>query len=220
MSLSNLRDFQTMWLDYRLLATKECASFSASWVSQAPSIFSQLGIKGDEWDKYSILHGFWLVFERELECQPPSSRGSALPGDTPVYFFVKQVPLGHSKALWDLWAKETKYFWSLDETGKKGLVDTQLNLPSFTFSIEIDHVWWDRVAYETVRNLHVVEGVDSFAPDITRTLDLPVLEVIRDRATFKIKEVDAYLSFVTFSYFHRFSYEEKLRRISSSESFA
>uniref|UniRef100_A0A0W0EV07 Uncharacterized protein n=1 Tax=Moniliophthora roreri TaxID=221103 RepID=A0A0W0EV07_MONRR len=50
---------------------------------------------------------------------------------------------------------------------------------------QIGHLQWSHVAYTTIRQLHILKGFDPAIKDPARSLDLPLLEAVRDETRFE-----------------------------------
>ncbi|ESK81125.1 hypothetical protein Moror_6019 [Moniliophthora roreri MCA 2997] len=62
------------------------------------------------------------------------------------------------------------------------------NIPFSDFLLtrfQIGHLQWSHVAYTTIRQLHILKGFDPAIKDPARSLDLPLLEAVRDETRFE-----------------------------------
>ncbi|ESK87535.1 hypothetical protein Moror_2025 [Moniliophthora roreri MCA 2997] len=177
-------------LEYRVRAR----GIEETWLSQAHRVFNQLGIPEDEWDEYSIPHGFWVCLQ--ASSQENSNEGNMdLPTSSynkPIYLFIPPVPLPLDDGnIWSSWMQGRKHFWSFDASGHEEISETvrlSMGLPFFTTHIQLWNIWWDRLAYDVTRQLHIHNSFNPTTTDLTRSLDLPILEVMDNRAHFEETE--------------------------------
>ncbi|ESK83599.1 hypothetical protein Moror_12060 [Moniliophthora roreri MCA 2997] len=169
------------WLFYDLVG--EWDEFAESWLSQAHSMFSQLGICKDEWEEYTIMLRFWL----ELDCQKKhlTQNNRDTPANKPLYLFILPIPKpSDSETIWNSWVTGSKYFWSFDSSGNQE-VSEDLELPSLLSRIMVRHVWWDHSAYNAIQQLHISKGFDPRTLSLTQLLEFSILEVIGDEERFE-----------------------------------
>uniref|UniRef100_A0A0W0FIC3 Uncharacterized protein n=1 Tax=Moniliophthora roreri TaxID=221103 RepID=A0A0W0FIC3_MONRR len=178
---SDIQDLQNqkLWLCYDL--SKEWEKFAESWLSQAHSVFSQLGICENEWEEYTILGSFWLI----LECQNghPLQNNRNIPANKPLYLFILPIPRPiDSETIWSSWVMRSKYFWSFDSYGHKEMAE---------------HLQWDYTAYDAIQQLCVSKGFDPKTLSLTQSLEFPILEIVGDKQRFEEVQDAALLSETT-----------------------
>ncbi|KAK7014109.1 hypothetical protein VNI00_019406 [Paramarasmius palmivorus] len=176
------QDLQGIGLRYALDPPEEWMTLEGSWLAQAHSVFSQLGIHEDDWEDYAILTGFIL----RLECTSPHQATNISPN---VYLFIRPVPRpSDDEAIRRSWVQNEKYFWSFDPLGQAmvpELVRAHLGLPSFTSWIDSWDTIWSRGHYAVIQKLHISEGFDLATTDFVLSLGLPILDVIGDESRFE-----------------------------------
>ncbi|ESK87013.1 hypothetical protein Moror_11996 [Moniliophthora roreri MCA 2997] len=145
-----------------------------AWLTQAHSVFRQLGICPDEWEDYyqrdlATLHG------------PPHQY---------IYSFVRfhNLPMIMKPGYPGKMAG--KYYWSSSDTGMENQEISEaklvsLRLPSFMSEIGALYHQWNRVVYKTVQEIHSILGFDPATTDLTRSLGFPIFDVIRDKDQFE-----------------------------------
>ncbi|KAK7041815.1 hypothetical protein VNI00_009104 [Paramarasmius palmivorus] len=172
--LSDMRDFQTFWLQYGLYPAKEWSALADTWLLLAHHIFHQFGVQQNEREFYSIYSGFWLHCECQ-EREPPQGPID-MPIETPVYLFLRPIPRPFDdKNTWNTWAQRKKYFWSFDPSGYPGEISDaenqqrNLGLPSLDISIVIQHRFWVHDHYDIIRMIHALQGFDPSSTDFARS---------------------------------------------------
>uniref|UniRef100_A0A0W0FPN6 Uncharacterized protein n=1 Tax=Moniliophthora roreri TaxID=221103 RepID=A0A0W0FPN6_MONRR len=169
---------------YSLHPMKEWFKFAVSWLLQAHSVLSQCKYQENEWEGSSSMYGFMLNLQCTDSCLP--WRKSNISTKKPVYLFIQPIPhpLDH-KSVWDAWAQGRKYFWSSDYSGCEEMSeDTRLSLglPSFTSRIEISQDWWDCTVYNSIKQLHILNGFNPLKTDFAQSLGFSILKVIGNGA--------------------------------------
>uniref|UniRef100_A0A0W0F3G0 Uncharacterized protein n=1 Tax=Moniliophthora roreri TaxID=221103 RepID=A0A0W0F3G0_MONRR len=106
---------------YELHPVIEWHSFVESWLLQAHRAHSMLnrhGLQEDGWKEFSVLDGFWL----ELCCiNEEISRKST---NKSAYLFIRPNPKPSDyETIWSSWAKQERYFWSLDPFGHEKMAE-------------------------------------------------------------------------------------------------
>ncbi|KAK7028996.1 hypothetical protein VNI00_014706, partial [Paramarasmius palmivorus] len=186
---TEIQDFQGIELWYGVYPLEERRILAESWLAQAHSVFSQLGIHEDDWENYCILTGFLLHFERTSPQKNPN-----IPQN--VYLFIQPVPCpSDDKAIWRSWMEHEKYFWSFDPLGREmvpELVEARSGLPSFTSGMVAWDASWSFGHYAAIQKLHTSKGFDSTTTDLAISLGLFILEVIGDENRFKALEESSY----------------------------
>ncbi|ESK87769.1 hypothetical protein Moror_15359 [Moniliophthora roreri MCA 2997] len=180
----DIRNLRSMRIGYDISPRAEWYTLAESWLGQAHSVFSRLGIRGDEWDDYFIHSATWLDFQRKEHAS--SHVDDHMP---PVYLFIQPIPQpSEGETVWRSWIKGDKYFWSLDPTGReKTSMTTQrfLGLPLFTSRIQLSHRNWDRDHHELVRKLHLHKGFDPDTTGLVRSVGLPVFDLVEEDGRFQ-----------------------------------
>ncbi|ESK90717.1 hypothetical protein Moror_4122 [Moniliophthora roreri MCA 2997] len=172
---------QQFWLFYDLFG--EWDEFAKSWLSQAHSVFSQLGICKNKWKKYAIMLCFWLVLEGQK--RHLTQNNGDIPANKPLYLFILPVPRpSDSETIWNSWVTGSKYFWSFNSSGNQE-VSEDLKLSFFSSRIMVRHVWWDHSAYNAIQQLHVSKGFDPKTLSLAQSLEFSILKVAGDEERFE-----------------------------------
>uniref|UniRef100_A0A0W0FRS8 Uncharacterized protein n=1 Tax=Moniliophthora roreri TaxID=221103 RepID=A0A0W0FRS8_MONRR len=172
---------QQFWLFYDLFG--EWDEFAKSWLSQAHSVFSQLGICKNKWKKYAIMLRFWLVLEGQK--RHLTQNNGDIPANKPLYLFILPVPRpSDSETIWNSWVTGSKYFWSFNSSGNQE-VSEDLELSFFSSRIMVRHVWWDHSAYNAIQQLHVSKGFDPKTLSLPQSLEFSILKVAGDEERFE-----------------------------------
>ncbi|KAK7017525.1 hypothetical protein VNI00_018604 [Paramarasmius palmivorus] len=178
---SNAEGLEKFDTHYELQLGRVWNSFADSWLLRAHAIFSQLEIEEDEWDKYSILYNFRIIFERQDE----DASSHPLPyfrTDIPIYLFVRPIPRPcDDESEWDAWLGGSKYYWSFDRSGAKEMEESDrlhLQLPLFKATIVVWHASWSRNTYDEIAMIHRSQGFDPASMEPARLLGYSTLEVI------------------------------------------
>ncbi|KAI3602598.1 hypothetical protein WG66_009360 [Moniliophthora roreri] len=177
---SDIQDLQnqSFGLCYTLLG--EWNELTESWLSQAHSVFSQLGICKDEWEEYTILSCFWLSFQCQKKHSAQKNRD--ISASEPLYLFIQPIPRpSDSETTWNSWVMRSKYFWSFDSSGCREMsedLQVSLELLSFASQIEVWHIWWNCSAYDAIQQLHASKGFNPKTLSLTQSLKLPIFEVV------------------------------------------
>ncbi|ESK86072.1 hypothetical protein Moror_9370 [Moniliophthora roreri MCA 2997] len=170
------------WLEYEL-------GIQVAWLAQAYGIFSQLGIREEEWNEYSITAGFRLYFHF-TEAQINQLGNTDTTSNTLTsYLFVRRIPCpSDDETLWRSWTESAKYFWSFDPSGREEMSESMrayLRLPSFTTEIMLWQDAWILDAYKAIEMINISKGFDPKTTDLARSLGYPLLKVIGDEARFQ-----------------------------------
>ncbi|KAI3606077.1 hypothetical protein WG66_004005 [Moniliophthora roreri] len=176
----DVQDVRAMTLHYVLNGTDD---FCDSWLAQAHSVFSQLGIHEDDWGE--------LILQRKEYISPQGVIDTAAVMN-PVYLFIRRAPHpSDNETIWKFWVEGEGCYWSSDPLGQQNVsevIRTSLELPSFFHSLGIVRRYWGPSHYETAEKVHRHCGFDPKTTDLTRSLGLPVLEVVGDDNRFQILE--------------------------------
>ncbi|KAI3613054.1 hypothetical protein WG66_001556 [Moniliophthora roreri] len=174
----------SLWLQY------ECfIDVRTAWLAQAHSVFSQLGIREEEWEEYSLNTRFVLYFS-PIQVHTYGEENTDIASNKPTPFlFVRPVPrLSDDETMWRSWAESAKYFWSFDPFGQKEMSEStrvSLGLPSFETQIEVQFTSWDCCAYKLMERLQIFKDFDPVTTDYARSLGYPILEAVGDDDRFQ-----------------------------------
>uniref|UniRef100_A0A0W0GD04 Uncharacterized protein n=1 Tax=Moniliophthora roreri TaxID=221103 RepID=A0A0W0GD04_MONRR len=190
-TLMEIQDVQEMFLQYALYPDKKAFDFWDLWLTEAHSVFNQLGIHEDEWGDHCkcIFDSFQLRLQRKEHIPLPTDTTAVM---TSAYLFIRPVPHpSDDETVWKSWAESENHFWSFDPSGQERMPEVtraSLGLPSFTSSLYIGHRSWSSSHYEAAEKLHRHCGFDPRTTDLAHSLGLPILEVIGDGDRFRILE--------------------------------
>ncbi|ESK84592.1 hypothetical protein Moror_13349 [Moniliophthora roreri MCA 2997] len=172
-------------VDYQPCSGRKRKICAYAWPTQAHSVLGERGSQ-EEWKGYSLLRGFSIHFQGRNEQLSP--RWSNFLADK-VYLFIRAIPSPSAcRSVWNAWLQKPKYFWSFDRAGNEEIpeaVRCSLGLPSFTTRFQIRYQMWPHIAYTAIRQLHILKGFDPLTRDLARSLDLPLLETVRDETRFE-----------------------------------
>uniref|UniRef100_A0A0W0F361 Uncharacterized protein n=1 Tax=Moniliophthora roreri TaxID=221103 RepID=A0A0W0F361_MONRR len=154
----------------------------ASWITQAHSMFSQLQIHEDKWDEYYMYYGFYLRFKCKRQHSRPQEKTEFTSSGASVYLFIRPVPqLSDNEEIWRSWAEATKYFWSLDSSGKEEMseaMQVSLGLPSFTSTMCVYYSRHHQSAYKAIKMVHDYHHFDAATTALACSVGFPILEVV------------------------------------------
>ncbi|ESK86068.1 hypothetical protein Moror_9366 [Moniliophthora roreri MCA 2997] len=178
-------DFKDEWyLEYVLFYGNKELAIKASWLAQAHSVFTRLGIHKDEWEEYCILGHFDFKFYRTKENAYEQRNTDATLDKSTGYLFIRPVPrLSDDETIWMSWAESAKYFWSFDPSGQEEMSEStrkSLGLPSFTTGTLLVGRYWDLDIYNTVEQLQISKNLDPKTTELARSLGYPLMQVVRD----------------------------------------
>ncbi|KAK7042988.1 hypothetical protein VNI00_008726 [Paramarasmius palmivorus] len=179
---TEMPDLQGIELLYTLDPGEEQFILADTWLAQAHSVFSQLGIHKDGWEHYCALDALILRLERTSSHQeldiPPN-----------IYLFIRPIPRpSDDEAIWRSWMEGEKYVWSFDPLGRQMVPDrvrAHLRLPSFAPRMYARNIVWSPGHYNAIQKLHISKGFVTTTMDFTFSLGLPILEVIGDESRFE-----------------------------------
>uniref|UniRef100_A0A0W0F322 Uncharacterized protein n=1 Tax=Moniliophthora roreri TaxID=221103 RepID=A0A0W0F322_MONRR len=172
-------------VDFQPCSERKRKTCVVAWSTQAHSVLGEHRSQ-EEWEGYSLLHGFLIYFRCRNEHL--SMRSHKFTADR-VYLIIRAVPRSSaSKTIWNAWLRKPKYFWSFDLDGNEEISEADrcsLGLPSFTTRFQIVHLGWSHIAYTSIHQLHILKGFDPATRDLAQSLDLPLLETVRDETRFE-----------------------------------
>uniref|UniRef100_A0A0W0FR58 Uncharacterized protein n=1 Tax=Moniliophthora roreri TaxID=221103 RepID=A0A0W0FR58_MONRR len=177
-------EIRDLWvgLYHEIRPQAEWNKFADSWLLQAHGVFDRCRIQEDEWEAYSTPYAFELDFRCENEY--PSPRSHNISVDKPLYLFIRP-----RETIQESWTEGTECFWSFDPSGQEELSEddrVSLELPFFRLQvIVLEHLYWDRTAYNAIQQLHAFNGFDHTTTDFAQSLGHPVLQVVGDETRFE-----------------------------------
>uniref|UniRef100_A0A0W0FLK2 Uncharacterized protein n=1 Tax=Moniliophthora roreri TaxID=221103 RepID=A0A0W0FLK2_MONRR len=166
------------WLSYDLFHGGRKLDIQKTWLVQAHSVFSQLGIHEEEWEEYCISDRFHLHFYHTEEDTCRQVIANTTSGNRPVYLFIRPIPRpSDNGAIWRSWAESEKYFWSFDPSGRERMSEgtrLSLGLPCFATEVKYHHSC-DLAIYKVIEKIQLFHGFDPKTTDFARSLGYPLL---------------------------------------------
>ncbi|KAK1227725.1 hypothetical protein PQX77_009276 [Marasmius sp. AFHP31] len=175
-------------LDFHFRQDQTPCNYDEAWLCQAIHVFHVLDIPREEWESFTLLPYYGLIWFSLT----PSVRGQSRQDcdyrfDPPYYLFILPPPQLPDKApdvaSWIQAPAESSYYWSADPDGKSRMSKAHymaLGLPCFDKSISrsIGPRVWKAEIYDLVRQWQEAKGYDPTTTDFVRSMGYPIVEIL------------------------------------------